>query len=102
MRRSAVPIVLFMLILTTYGGGLAVAASSASAHDSLKFTRLSVKDPGINNIEAVSFLIPAGWKVEGGIKWFPSTASWPTCSCGSATRRPAPRSSSFPSRTSPG
>ena len=25
MRRSAVPIVLFMLILTRYGGGLAVA-----------------------------------------------------------------------------
>jgi hypothetical protein len=30
-----------------------------------------VKDPGINNIEAVSFLIPAGWKTEGGVQWFP-------------------------------
>ncbi len=37
----------------------------------MRFTRLSVKDPGINNIEAVSFLIPAGWKAEGGIQWFP-------------------------------
>ncbi len=37
----------------------------------MKFTRLSVKDPGINNIEAVSFLIPAGWKAEGGIQWYP-------------------------------
>ena len=37
----------------------------------MKFTRLSVKDPGINNIEAVSFLIPAGWKAEGGVQWFP-------------------------------
>jgi len=37
----------------------------------MKFTRVGVKDPGINNIEAVSFLIPAGWKTEGGVKWFP-------------------------------
>jgi len=37
----------------------------------MKFTRLGVKDPGINNIEAFSFLIPAGWKSEGGIQWFP-------------------------------
>jgi hypothetical protein len=37
----------------------------------MKFTRLAVKDPGINNIEAISFLIPAGWKTEGGIQWFP-------------------------------
>jgi hypothetical protein len=40
----------------------------------LKFTRLSVEDPGINNIiEAISFLIPAGWKAEGGVQWFPSS-----------------------------
>jgi hypothetical protein len=38
----------------------------------VKFTRLSVKDPGANNIEAVSFLIPAGWKTEGGVRWFPN------------------------------
>ncbi len=37
----------------------------------MKCTRLSVKDPGINNIEAISFLIPAGWKSEGGVQWFP-------------------------------
>ena len=42
-----------------------------SAQGSMKFTRLSVKDPGINNIEAVSLLIPAGWKPEGGVRWFP-------------------------------
>jgi hypothetical protein len=35
----------------------------------VKFTRLSVKDPGINNIEAVSFLIPEGWQTQGGIQW---------------------------------
>jgi hypothetical protein len=65
-----------MLIATTYGGGSAVAAPPSSARDSLKFTRLSVKDPGINNIEAVSFLIPAGWKVEGGMKWFLVYTNW--------------------------
>jgi hypothetical protein len=37
----------------------------------MRFTRVAVKDPGINNIEALSFLIPAGWKAEGGIQWFP-------------------------------
>jgi len=38
----------------------------------VRFTRLSVKDPGANNIEAVSFLVPAGWNAEGGIRWFPN------------------------------
>lgn len=71
MRRSVVPVILFMLIVVSCGWGSAVAAPSPSAKDSLKFTRLSVKDPGINNIEAVSFLIPSGWKAEGGVQWFP-------------------------------
>src|SRR5262245_18690500 len=37
-----------------------------------RFTKLSVKDPGINNIEAVNFLIPSGWKTKGGVEWFPN------------------------------
>lgn len=45
--------------------------TSAASGPSVRFTRLSVKDPGINNIEAISFLIPAGWKAEGGVQWFP-------------------------------
>ncbi len=36
----------------------------------IKLKRLSIHDPGINNIEAVSFLVPEGWNSEGGIKWF--------------------------------
>jgi len=40
-----------------------------AAAGSLKLKRLSIKDPGINNIEAVSFLIPEGWNHEGGITW---------------------------------
>jgi hypothetical protein len=37
----------------------------------LKFSRFAIKDPGINNIEAISFLIPEGWTPKGEIKWFP-------------------------------
>jgi hypothetical protein len=40
-----------------------------SVQGSVKFIRLSIKDPGLNNIEAVSLLIPAGWKPEGGVQW---------------------------------
>lgn len=43
------------------------AVSDAKA---VRMARLSVKDPGINNIEAVSFLVPQGWQSEGGIQWF--------------------------------
>jgi len=49
----------------------AEAVLAQNTPPSMKFTRLSVKDPGINNIEAISFLIPAGWKPEGGVQWFP-------------------------------
>ncbi len=44
---------------------------AAARPGTLSFSRLSVKDPGINNIEAVSLLIPSGWKTDGGIQWFP-------------------------------
>jgi hypothetical protein len=49
----------------------APSAVRPASGEVVKFTRLSVRDPGINNIEAVSFLIPAGWKAEGGMQWFP-------------------------------
>jgi hypothetical protein len=44
---------------------------NAATGPTMRFTRLSVRDPGANNMEAVSFLIPAGWKAEGGVQWFP-------------------------------
>jgi hypothetical protein len=54
---------------------LAIAGRTFAAdQDVVKFTRLSVKDPGINNIECVSMLIPAGWTTEGGVQWFPDYA----------------------------
>jgi hypothetical protein len=46
-------------------------SQTLAAGGGMRFTRVSVRDPGINNIEALSFLIPAGWKTEGGIQWFP-------------------------------
>ena len=46
-------------------------SQKVSAAGAMRFTRLSVKDPGINNIEAISLLIPAGWRAEGGVQWFP-------------------------------
>lgn len=46
-------------------------ATPLAAQGAMKFHRLSVKDPGINNIECVSLLIPEGWKTEGGVQWFP-------------------------------
>jgi hypothetical protein len=64
-----------IVVLQGCGGEGTPGAQTASAKpvsdDTLKFTRLSVKDPGVNNIEAFSFLIPAGWKAEGGVQWFP-------------------------------
>ena len=47
------------------------AAKEATSSNIVKFNRLSVKDPGVGNIEAVGLLVPAGWNVEGGIRWFP-------------------------------
>ncbi|HEX3147937.1 MAG TPA: hypothetical protein VHR66_07620 [Gemmataceae bacterium] len=32
---------------------------------------VAIKDPQINNLEAVTFLKPKGWKVTGGVQWYP-------------------------------
>jgi hypothetical protein len=45
--------------------------ASAATGPTMRFTRLSVKDPKMSNMEAVSFLIPVGWKTEGGVQWIP-------------------------------
>ncbi|MCC6319928.1 MAG: hypothetical protein IT438_00645 [Phycisphaerales bacterium] len=46
----------------------ATAAASTRA-GAMKFNRLSVQDPQMNNIEALGLLIPDGWKTEGGVVW---------------------------------
>jgi len=70
MFRRAVSRWPLALVLTLVLGSTAGLPAQDSSRV-LKFTRLSVKDPGINNIEAISFLIPSGWKAEGGVQWFP-------------------------------
>jgi hypothetical protein len=61
LKLVVVPLVAFLVT---------ARAVAQPAPSNMKFTRVSVKDPGINNIEAVSFLAPVGWKVEGGVQWF--------------------------------
>jgi len=39
------------------------------AKDPLTLKQVIVRDPGINNVEALRFLAPSNWKVEGGILW---------------------------------
>jgi hypothetical protein len=55
----------------TTAPGTPAAPAGKAIDGPMKFTRLSVQDPGMNNIEAVSFLIPAGWQTHGGVQWFP-------------------------------
>jgi len=80
MKRSGWVIIflcLFSVMITLQGcggegnPGAQPASAKATSDNILKFTRLSVRDPQANNIEACSFLIPAGWKAEGGIQWYP-------------------------------
>jgi hypothetical protein len=40
---------------------------------SLSMEPVAVKDPMVWNIDAVKFLKPKGWKVDGGIKWYPDS-----------------------------
>ncbi len=64
-----------LFTIATFSGNAQVRESgSPAAQHVMKYVRTSVKDPGINNIEAVSFLIPAGWKTEGGIRWYPNNS----------------------------
>jgi hypothetical protein len=49
----------------------AAKATAAGGQAQMKFSRVAVRDPGIDNIEAVSFLVPSTWKTDGGIHWFP-------------------------------
>ena len=62
-------VVLVLALMPCWGS--VVPEQPQESQSSLRFTRVSVKDPGINNIEAVSFLIPVGWETEGGVQWFP-------------------------------
>lgn len=37
----------------------------------MKFNKVSIRDPMVNNIEGATLLVPDGWKLEGGFFWMP-------------------------------
>ncbi len=37
----------------------------------MRFNRVAILDPEVNNIEGASLLVPEGWTVGGGIRWNP-------------------------------
>ena len=39
---------------------------------SLRFTQQSLRDPAAQNVVAVNFLLPQGWKYQGQIVWLPN------------------------------
>jgi len=53
-----------VLILCALG---AVEASGQT----MKFNKVSIRDPMVNNIDSASLLVPEGWKLEGGVVWMP-------------------------------
>jgi hypothetical protein len=71
-RGSRVPLLSIPVLLLA----LSVAATAQPRPEppsapAMRFTRIAVRDPGINNIEALSILVPVGWTTEGGVQWFP-------------------------------
>lgn len=37
----------------------------------MKFNRVAIRDPAVNNIEGATLLVPDGWLLEGGFVWMP-------------------------------
>jgi hypothetical protein len=48
-------------------------AGQAAPSSVMRFVRVSVHDPEINNIEACSILVPQGWRYRLGVVWDPNT-----------------------------
>lgn len=69
-RTWLVVVVMMTTLVAIETAGAADAPPDAAAAQPVKFTKLAVKDPDLNHIEAVSFLIPSDWKPQGGVQWF--------------------------------
>jgi hypothetical protein len=41
------------------------------SQQSMRFNRVAIHDPEVNNIEGASLLVPEGWTVGGGFRWNP-------------------------------
>ena len=49
--------------------GAAPPSGGSAAAGMIRFRPFSVRDPQLNNLEALRLLVPAAWRVEGGIVW---------------------------------
>ena len=49
--------------------GTALPAGGSASTGIIRFRPFSVRDPQLNNREALRMLVPADWRVEGGILW---------------------------------
>ena len=47
----------------------ALPAKGSASAGMIRFRPFSVRDPQLNNMEALRLLVPADWRVEGGILW---------------------------------
>ncbi|CAN5444683.1 hypothetical protein BH09PLA1_BH09PLA1_16350 [soil metagenome] len=47
-------------------------AAPAPAGNVQKFSLVTIRDPGVNNIAAMQVMVPQGWQAEGRIVWLPS------------------------------
>ncbi|MCP3918661.1 MAG: hypothetical protein GY711_24205 [bacterium] len=46
-------------------------AGATSDDAPLRLVRTALRDPGTNNIESHTLLVPEGWRTEGGVSWTP-------------------------------
>lgn len=49
--------------------GTALPAGGSASTGIIRFRPFSVRDPQLNNMEALRLLVPADWRVDGGILW---------------------------------
>lgn len=62
-------LLLALMLLATF------AAPLEGQRGALRFRSVSITDPLMNNEEAFRLLVPADWRVEGGIDWHPELAT---------------------------
>ncbi len=86
-RRSA----LWTCALLFFIGGWNAMPALADDPHTLRLAPVIIRDPMINNVEALRFLAPVGWKVEGGITWHHDT--WLLASLSMHLSDPASRAS---------
>lgn len=51
---------------------LLALAATAQEPKTLKFDKVVVRDPAVDNIDGATLLLPPGWKLEGGFVWMPN------------------------------